>query len=220
MGYNYTTFVEAWRLVAQLPATNSAANTMLPSFIDQGEQRCYRDLDLINTIISDASGTLTPDQREFTLPTGNGRFVVLQDVNLVNGTSRTPLEKCARPVLDMLNPDSASTSGINPVRWAPLTDQTIILGPSPPSALALECIGTIRPANLSSGNPNTFLSDNLPDLFFAAVMYFTTGYKQNFGAQADNPEEAVSWNTTYETLLKSASKEEMQRKYQGFYGSS
>lgn len=215
---DYTSFVEAWRLASKLPDTNTAANTFLTSIIDFAEQRCYRDLDLINTIIADGSEAMTPDQRTFDLPAGNGRFVVLQDVNLLNGSSRTPLEKCSRPVLDMLHPDSDSTIGVLPVRWAPLTDQTIVLGPSPPSALSLECIGTIRPTALSASNTTTFLSNYLPDLFFAAAMISTSAYKQNFGAQADNPEEAVSWQSIYDALLKTASKEEMQRKYQGFYG--
>lgn len=217
MGYNYTSFVEAWRLAAQLPATNAAANTMLESFIDWAEQQCYRDLDLISTIIRNSSNSLTPDQREFTLPTNSGRFVVLQSVNLINGTLRTPLDKSSRELIDFLHGESTSVSGVNPNKWAPITDQQIIVGPSPSSALALECIGTIRPDNLSEANPNTFLSDNLPDLFFASVMYFTTGYKQNFGAQADNPEEAISWDNTYQKLLQTANKEEMARKYQGFY---
>ncbi len=220
MGFNYTTFVAAWRLEAKLPSSNAASTQILPTIIDQAEQRCYRDLNLINTVISDATATTTADQRTFDLPTGNGRFVVLHDVNLINGTIRTPLVKCSRPVLDMLHPDSASTSGVNPTRWAPLTDQTIILGPSPPSSLSLECIGTIRPTALSESNPNTFLSDNLPDLFFSAAMIFTSAYKQNFGAQADNPAEAISWDSIYKTQLESANKEEMARKYQGFYGAS
>lgn len=220
MGYDYTSFVTAWRLAAKLPASNAASTTFLESVIDFAEQSCYRDLDLINTVVSDASGTMTVDQRTFDLPTASGRFVVLHDVNLINGTIRTPLVKSSRPVIDMLHPDSASVANVNPDKWAPLTDQTIILGPSPSSTLALECIGTIRPTALSASNTNTFLSDNLPDLFFSAAMIFTSAYKQNFGAQADNPEEAASWQNTYDRQLKSAASEEMKRKYQGFYGAS
>lgn len=221
MGYSYTTFTEALSLEAQIPISGASANaafiSMLPTIIDQSEQLIYRDLQLVATIVADSSGATTPNQRTFTLPTASGRFVVLQSVNILNGTERTPLTKASREVLDFFWPNSVGVLGVTPTKWAPLTDQVIILGPSPASALTLECVGTIRPAALSVANPNTFISDYLPDLLLTAAMFFTAGYKQNFGAQADNPKLAISWKDTYDRQLQSAQIEEMQRKYQSFY---
>lgn len=217
MSYDYTTFVAALRLESQLPADNAAFTSFLPTIIIQSEQLIYRDLQLIATTVADSSGTTTPDQRTFTLPTASGRFVDLQSVNLLNGTLRTPLVKVSREVLDVLWPNSVGTLGVTPTKWAPLTDQVIVLGPSPSSALTLECVGTIRPEPLSEANPNTFISNYLPDLLLAAAMFFTAGYKQNFGAQADNPKLAISWKDVYDRLLPMAQNEELMRKYQGFY---
>lgn len=224
MSFTYTTFVTALELESQIPLTGANANAsfvgFLPTIIDQSEQKIYRDLQLIATTVADSSGSATPNQRTFTLPTASGRFVVLESVNILNGTERTPLIKCSREVLDMLWPNSVGTLGMSPTKWAPLTDQVIILGPSPASALQFECIGTIRPAALSAANPNTFISNYLPDLLLTAAMFFTAAYKQNFGAQADNPKLAVSWKDVYDAQLQSASIEETRRKYQGFYTTS
>jgi len=221
VSYDYTSFTEALSLESQIPISGASANaafiSMLPTIIDQSEQLIYRDLQLIATTVTDASGMTTPDQRTFTLPTASGRFVTLQTVNVLNGTARTPLVKVSREVLDVLWPNSVGTPGVTPSKWAPLTDQIIVLGPSPASALTLECVGTIRPTPLSEANPNTFISNYLPDLLLTAAMFFTAGYKQNFGAQADNPKLAISWKDVYEAQVASAATEENMRKYQGFY---
>lgn len=217
MSFTYDTFVDALRLEAEMPASNTSFNSFIPVIIDQAEQLIYRDLQLIATTVSDSSGTTTPNQRTFTLPTASGRFVVLESVAVLNGTDRTPLVKVSREVLDVLWPNSVGTLGVTPTKWAPLTDQVIILGPSPASALNLECIGTIRPAALSASNQNTFISNYLPDLLMAAAMFYAAAYKQNFGAQADNPKLAISWKDVYDRILTTAQGEEIKRKYQGFY---
>jgi hypothetical protein len=180
---------------------------MIPTFIDQAEQMIYRALDLLSTIVQQ-SGSMVVSTREFTLPTTAGRFVVLQSVNVVNGTTLTPLVKISREVMDCLYPTSTAVGAAVPTKWAPLTDQVILLGPSPGVTLALQCIGTIRPEALSEANSNTFLSDYLPDLFLAAAMNNITGYQQNFGAQADNPKMALAWQQIYDNLRPGAQTEE------------
>jgi hypothetical protein len=46
-------------------------------------------------------------------------------------------------------------------------------------------------------------------------MVFLSGYKQNFGAQSDDPRSAVSWEQQYEKLMASASGEELRKKFSG-----
>src|SRR5262249_53305267 len=90
----------------------------------------------------------------------------------------------------------------------------------PDAAYTLEAVGTIRPAPLSATNTSTFLTNNLPDLWFAATMIFMSGYIQNFGSQSDNPQLAVSWAAIYDKLFSSANVEEMRKKYaSGAWGS-
>lgn len=216
MSLTYDTFVAALSLEAVIqPSENASFSSFLPTIIDQAEQLIYRDLDLIATIVSDQTGVATPNQRQFSLPQV---FVVLQSINLMNGTVRTPLTKTSREVIDFFYPDDTGNASFPPKRWGPLRDQVILLGPSPASAYTLECIGTVRPANLSETNQTTFISQNLPDLMMSAAMYYTAGYKQNWGAQSDNPGEAISWKSTYDMQLKSADAEEMRRKYQATAG--
>src|SRR6185436_10562268 len=166
------------------PATNTTWIAALPNIITLAEQRIYRDLDLLATVVTDQGNTVV-NQRMFTLPQNVGVFKILHDVNLINGTNRTPLDKISRAAMDTLYPNSVT--GLSPLKWAPLTDQIILLGPSPGGVSTLECIGNVTPEPISSTNTETFLSTELPDLFFAAAMCALTGFQQNWGAQADNP---------------------------------
>ena len=89
----------------------------------------------------------------------------------------------------------------------------IIVGPWPNVSYNLEVIGTIRPQPLSASNPNTFLTQYLPDVFLAASMIFATGYQRDFGSQSDNPQQGQSWENQYQLLMQSDSAEELLKKY-------
>jgi hypothetical protein len=78
----------------------------------------------------------------------------------------------------------------------------------------MEVFGTIRPTPLSASNTSTYLTAHLSDLFFAACMCSISGYQRDFGAQADDPKQAQSWENQYAMRLNSANREEMRRKYQ------
>jgi hypothetical protein len=97
--------------------------------------------------------------------------------------------------------------------YAMITDQTVIVGPWPDANYMVEVIGTVRPTPLSASNTTTYLTLYLPDLFVAASMIFAAGYQQNFGSQADNPQQAQSWSAQYDKLFPSANIEEMRKKY-------
>jgi hypothetical protein len=214
--YTYTTFVNALQTEAvQLP-TDPNWQTILVTIIDDAEQRIYRELDLINTIVRDTSGSLTANSRNFTLPQLLGRFVTVKGLNLFTtpGAGRTQIRPMSLHALDFLYPsETAATTPSYPEYFAPVTDQTFILGPAPDSAYGIEVIGTIRPNPLSATNPSTFLSLYLSDLFFAGAMVSAAGYMKNFGSQSDDPRQAVSWEQQYQFRIASASREELRRKY-------
>jgi hypothetical protein len=225
MSYTYATFQEALTAFTGIALTGANANSAfvaaLPTIIDQAEQRIYQDLQLLATVVRDTTTATTPGTRNFTLPTpaGASRFVVLQSLNILNGDQRYPVVKCSRELLDMLWPSDTGNGSI-PNRWAPLTDVVVLLGPAPTTAYDVECIGTIRPAALSSSNTSTFLSSQLPGLFFAAAMLTATGYMKNFGSQSDDPKMSASWQTQYDQMLPLAKGEETARKFASFYGSA
>jgi hypothetical protein len=225
MSYDYTSFTAAMATFTNIPFTGADANAAfiaaMPSIIDQAEQRLYQELQLLATVVRDATASTTPGTRNFTLPTpaGASRFVVLQSLNILNGADRYPVVKCSRELLDMLWPSDTGPGSI-PNKWAPVSDTTILFGPAPTSTYDVECYGTIRPAPLSVSNTTTFLSVELPGLFLAASMIAASGYMRNFGAQADDPKMASSWQDQYDRLLPAAKSEETMRKFAGFYGSA
>ncbi len=220
MSLNYTQYVAELSTLTVIPSTETNFQNILPGTIDYAEQRIYRELDLLNTVIRDSSATLTPNSRDFSLPTSIGTFVVTNGINIItpagstpsNGT-RNPLTPVARDFLDLSWP--SVTGATLPTKYAMLTQGTIILGPWPDAAYVVEVVGTQRPTPLSSSNPTTFLSTNLPDLLIAASMVFLSGFMRNFGSQADDPKMAASWNQQYDALKSSAETEEFRKRLMG-----
>lgn len=215
MSYNYSQYLNLLANTLVVPVTDPNFLIEVPIIIDISEQECYRELQLLDTIVRDSSATLTANSRNFTFPQ---HFVVSESINVftpVNTTAnRMQLIPTTREFLDAVYGNEASVTAPSiPHYYAMITDQTIIVAPPPDAAYTLEVIGTIRPTPLSAANPTTYLTQYLPDLFFAASMYIGSGYLQNFGAQSDNPQMATSWKSTFDSLLASANKEEEQKRY-------
>lgn len=198
-------------------ASDTNWTSILPTIIDDSESRIYRDLDLISTVVRDATGTLIANSRNFTLPQSLGRFVTVKGLNFFTGaypTGRQQLRPTSLHFIDAVWPsETALTTPSYPQYFAPVTDQAFIVGPAPGAAYQTEVIGTIRPTPLSSGNPTTFLTLYLSDLFFAGAMCSAAAYMRSYGAQADDPKLAVSWETQYAQRLGSAKGEEIRRKF-------
>ncbi len=193
----------------------------VPNFIDLGEQQCYRDLDLLSTVVRDTSASCTANSRNFTLPSSLGRFVVVNGINVVTPVgspvatgARQRLTQLSLDALDVLwNTNTAAAATTVPQYFAMITDQTLAFGPPPGAAFQAEIIGTIRPTPLSPDNPTTYLTLYLPDLFFAASMVAVAGYQRDFGAQADDPKMAMSWENEYKMRLASANLEEQRKRF-------
>lgn len=222
MSLTYSTYVEQLSNLMTVDPADPNFVIMLPGCIDYAEQRIYRELDLLATVVRDSSSALTSGSRDFTLPQSLGRFVVTNGFNVYtpsgSTTNRVQLIPVSRDVLDAVYPSAAGADV--PAMVAMITDQTVIVGPWPDANYTVEVIGTIRPTPLSSSNTTTYLTLYLPDLFVAASMIFATGYQQNFGAQADNPQMATSWEGQYEKLFPSAGVEEQRKRYaSGAWGS-
>lgn len=218
MSYNYTQFFTNLANMLVIPSDDPNYIQFLPSVIDDAEQRIYRELDLLSTIVRDTGGTLTANSRNFTLPQTNGRFVISESMNVFtpSGTqaNRKQLVPVTREFLDAIwGNEAASSSPSVPDYYAMITDQTIIVGPPPDAPYTMEVIGTIRPTPLSATNVSTVLTLYLPDLFFAASLVFGVGYLKDYGAATDDPNAAGSWEAHYQKLLPSANTEEMRKRY-------
>ena len=218
MAYTYSTWLAAIANETVIDPADANFLAQAPSSIDYGEQRLYRDLDLLSTVVRD-TGTLTANNRTFTLPSNLGRFVVTNGFNVItpagttnpNSGTRNQLVPCSRDVLDILWP-STTGAGV-PALYAMITDQEIIVGPAPGAAYTIECIGTIRPTPLSASNTTTYLTLYLPDLWFMCTMIFWSAYQRNWGATSDDPKSAVSYESQYQALLASANVEEQRKRY-------
>ena len=216
---NYTDLVNTISNLTVISPTDTNFVQIFPQAISYAEDRLYRELDLLNTVVRDTA-PLVSGNRNFTLPQNNGRFVVTNGFNVItpytqtspDGGTRIQLYPASRDFLDAVWNSSAG-SGV-PQTYAWITDQDFIVGPWPDQAYTVEVIGTIQPTPLSATNTTTYLSLYLPDLLVAAVMVFMTGYQRDWGAQTDDPAQAQSWQGQYDKLFASANTVEMRKKYQ------
>lgn len=218
MSYTYDSLVTALATETNIPATQTEFLAILPTIMDYMNQRICRELDLLSTVITDASANLTTGNRYFDLPTATGTYVVVNGINVITPSgsapavgTRHPLTPTSRDYLDMVWP--SSTGSTVPKYFAMLTQARVILGPWPDSTYTAEVIGTQRPAPPSSGNQATFILTNLPDLALAACMVSLSGYMRNFGSQADDPKMAQSWENQYQALFASANAEEFRKRF-------
>lgn len=215
MTLDYTTYVNQLSNLMVIPSTDSNFTTFLPGCIDYAEQRIYRELDLLHTRQTDNTATFTLATRTFTLPTVNGTFIVVEDMNAISNSdgSRHQMVPVTKEFLDAVYPDNSVTG--TPQFFAPISDTNYLIGPAPDANYVAEVIGIIRPTALSSVNTSTFLTTYCPDMFVAASMIFATGYQRDYGAQSDDPQGSASWENQYQSLLASASQEQMRAKFQG-----
>lgn len=197
------------------PATDSNFNLIYPRAIEYAELRLQRDLDFINTVVTDPTGNLTANGRTFSLPTDQGTWVVVQQVTIfVGGVRQQPMIPVSREMLDWTYPaEAAPTTPSYPTYWCPNNGVSVLVGPGPDQAYQAEVVGTIRIKPLSAANTSNFLSVNLPDMYLSASMVFLSAYQRDFGAQSSDPQMAVSWESTYTKQLAGASVEELRKKF-------
>jgi hypothetical protein len=219
MSYNYTQFVTNFANMLVVPPTDTNFLQMIPSAIDDAEQRMYRELDLLTTIIRTTAGLLTPNSRNFTFPqfiTVSESINVMANIQTSPASDRRAMVPVSREWLDWVYPDEMSCGCCAesvPQYYAMITDQTIIVGPAPGQAYPLEVIGTVRPVPLSATNPTTYLTTYLPDLFLCEAMIFGYAYLKDFGAAVDDPRSSSTWSQHYQDLWQSAFIEEARKKY-------
>lgn len=231
MSYTYASFQIALALEMVIPNANVNDPNfvlILPTLIDEAEQRCYRDLDLLSATTAQTAA-LTPLNRKLDLTAAPSlsQILILETVSVITpaGTTdpdagvRNPLYPRSKEWLDAVH-NSIATAGL-PRYFAMLDDKTVLLGPFPDSGYTAEIVGKFRPAPLYANDPGdgsqtTFLASVLPDVLLAAAMVSASGYRHNFGAQADDPRMALSWEQRYQANMTSAKNEETRKKFHGW----
>jgi len=219
MSLTYSTFVSSIANLAAVPTSDVRYQQALPNIIDDLEQRLYRELDLLNTLVDDSSSVASLNTRVFNLPTSTGTFVVLERINIITPAGQTnpdlgtrnPVTPASKEMLDFMWPSAVGSTV--PQYFAMRTQNQVLFGPYPDQAYTVEVSGTQRPAPLSTTNVTTLLSVYFPDLTIAAGMVAMSAEMKNWGAMADDPKMAQSWEAHYQQLIQSAQVEEARKKF-------
>jgi len=233
-GLTYSTYKTQIAEMAVVAEDDVNFLAILPAMIDYASNRICRDLDLMFTSVSLHNNNLklTTGNRNiyfaqnfdytdpYTASTTQVSFVVSEQINLILGGtsdpdagSRVPLLPTTKEFLDVVY-GSASYRG-QPKYFAPFNETLFFVGPTPDTDYYVEVVGTVRPAPLSETVTTTFISQYLPDLLIMASMVYISAYQRNFGRQSDDPQMAQSYETQYQTLLRSAGVEEARKKFEG-----
>jgi len=218
MSMNYESYILRLTSFIVKEPSDLDYSVVIPATIDAAEQRVYRELDLLSTVVRDSSTSTVSGNRNFALPTSLGKFVTVQGINVVtpastsaNSGTRNPVLPVDRSYLDSVY--NSSSGATTPKNFAMIDQDNIIFGPWPNAAYVVEVIGTIRPTPLSATNTTTFLTNYLPDVFLAASMiYFSRSVLEYNGATMNAPEW---WETNYQNAKMSANAEELRKKFAG-----
>lgn len=224
MSLTFATYTTTIANLAVYSETDPDFVQIMPSVINYAEDRIYRELNLLSTVVRDTTASTTANSRSFQLPTSLGTFQTIDGINVVTpvsstiaaGGTRNPVTPADRQVVDQFWPSETAPSSTSvPSIFGMVTDQTLVFGPAPGAAFQVEVIGNINPAPLSATNTTTYLTTYLPDLFVAASMVFMSGFMRNFGSQSDDPKMAQSWEQQYTALFASADLIDARQKFAG-----
>lgn len=221
---NYDETIKNLQTLAEIPLNQEDENfkRVIPLMFAYAENRIYRELDFLATTTM-TTGVLIAKNRELALPV---TVLVLRQLDVIvpsglpaeppfsgvvtrlRDTRRT-LERISPESVNMFWPQETFRPGA-PEKFAIIGKSTpgppqvlsyiIRLLPTPDKAYPVEFLGVIRPEPLSPTNSETFLSITYPDLLCAACMVFISGYQRDFGAAADDPGKAISWEAQYTAL--------------------
>lgn len=192
------------RLAQLLVVDADEANfvAILPAMIEGAELACYRDCDFPSARrtqrLSIVQGTLS------VAPPADMVVARALWVEAGSGVRSEVLRRDASYLREYA--PTATTQGV-PKYWATTDAETLLLAPAADASYSLDMEYTYRPASLSSGNPETWLSARYPDLLLYAAMVWASGYQRNFGAQTDDPQMPGSWMRMYEAALATARNE-------------
>jgi hypothetical protein len=235
-GLTYSQYVTQIATMAVVAETDPAFVEILPQMITYAENRMYRDIDFMftSTSLHGLSFVLTPGNRNLSFNINlalnsdaqAGTFVVSEQINLLTDASgnaatttdpdacvRVPLLPTTKEFLDAVYGSSLTANRGQPQYFVPFNETLFFVGPVPDQAYPVEVVGTYRPNSLSATNTSTFISLYLPDVFIMASMIYISAYQRNFGRLNDDPQMAITYESQYQALLKSAIVEEARKKF-------
>jgi hypothetical protein len=208
-------------------------DSIVPQMLNYAELRIQRDLDLLSLQApKTAPYVLTFGNNTLQIPSSD--ILIVQNMQVADGTKITPMTPVSKEWIQAIYDDSTITGA--PRYFAPLggddasdglTSLLFMIGPYPDKAYSITVTGMKRAASLFrfGGTPQTntgvtFISTYLPDLLLMASMIFVSAHQRNFSSAGSDPQMPVNYEQQYQTLLKTASIEEMRKRFHSIGGSS
>jgi hypothetical protein len=205
------------QLVTEIPsvAENLDFLLLLAGSIDYAELSIYRDLDFLALHGDVSLGSATIGTNVIAVPSS---VIIVEE--LYYGASHAPIAPASQAAIRAIYAGGANgppqyfamVGGASGATWAP--SMTVLLGPAPDQSYAMTAYAVERQAPLSASNPTTFISTQLPDLFWAACMIFWAEYMRSGPGRSADPQAELSWQNEYQRILKGADREEMRKKFQ------
>lgn len=232
MAMNWTQLTEAIESFSEQDASQPGTElfiAQLPTFINNAELRIYRDLDFLATRGTNYSLKSTPGNRSVVLVGVAANDypvypVVVQGFGVVTPANTAPtagsivqFEQTSLDFIDTYWPSESTTAkpSYGSCYFAMYDHQTIVAAPTFDAAYVLQVTGTWRPKPMSATNPETYLGDQFQDLLLAGSMIEASAWMRDFGGMSDDPKMALSWESHYGSILRSAMEEEARKKGQG-----
>jgi hypothetical protein len=228
--WTWTTISQALQLyLEEAPVggqTTAEFQAALPIMVSNAELRIYRDIPFLAERGSNTSGTFTIGNRQFNLSSLTGQTisdgtavaypqpVSVEGIGAVVSGETVWFLRASLDWIDFVWPLPTQTAApvLDSAYYAALSDIEIVVAPTPDEAYKAVVVGTWRPMPMSATNETTWLGTYLPDLFHDACMCEGEAYIRNYGAQADDPRAAMSWESTYASRLAPARAEEARRR--------
>lgn len=184
---NYNELVTDIRNYTEVDA-NVFTNSVINTFITMAENRILRDIDL-DVFKKESTGTMTAGNKFLGAPTDilTHRYMILTPAN----GDQIFLEFRDTSFMKEFWPDGSDTG--TPKYYSVWDQNTFYVAPTPNANFSVELGYIYRPAQLSSTNQNTWVSDNAPEaLLYACLIqaysytkgplemlqYFENSYKQ------------------------------------------
>lgn len=198
-----------WSLqVPEVSITDTDYPNIFPAMIQQAELRIYRELDFLTTIEAQTA-TCAASSRNIAIP---DTIIIVREVNVITPATstvpdngkRNPLRRVSLAYMNAAWPSPATNTGV-PTIYTLLDNVNARFAPTPDQTYTAEFIGTFRPDLLAADNPNTYISDNMPDLLLAATLKFIFQYQQE-------SDMAQLWEQQYQTLRAGVDVENLRQK--------
>ncbi len=149
-----------------------------------------------------------PNEREVKHPDllDGGYFAVfsVQQPARLLGVQPPSVEADENSVADTPAPGSADHLEAYP--------SALIIAPTPDDEYVVEQTGTKRATPLSADNQTNFMSLYMEDIYLAAALKWGFAYQRDFGAAANDPQAAQSWEGEYRTLSRGLDVETLRQK--------